>query len=141
MQKTKIGISVGMMGAVAYFLALAAGDVWGYILPILVAVYVLKFEENEWLRRTVVKVVVTIASFAVLVSVITLIPNLINFVDDVANIFEENVTVAWLSRTVTAIVSLVNICEKVLLLLLCVKSLRQSTIHIPVIDSLISKYM
>ncbi len=140
MQKTRIGISVGMMGAAAYFLALL-GDVWGYLLPILVAIYVLKFEENEWLRRTVVKVVVIIASFTVLVATLTLIPNLLGFVDDIANIFNENVSVNWLNRTVTAIVTLVNLCEKVLLLLLCGKSLRQSTIPIPVIDTLISKYM
>ena len=47
MQKTKIGISVGVMGAVMYFASLFGG----YIPMLLLAGYIFLREENIWLSR------------------------------------------------------------------------------------------
>ncbi len=47
MQKTKIGISVGVMGAVMYFASLFGG----YIPMLLLAGYIFLKEENIWLRK------------------------------------------------------------------------------------------
>ena len=53
MQKTRLGISVGLLGAATYF----AGLFSGLLAALLLAGYVLMFEENEWLRRSVVKAI------------------------------------------------------------------------------------
>ena len=53
MQKTKLGISVGLLGAAIYFTGLFSG----YLVAVLLAGYVLMFEENEWLRKNAVKAV------------------------------------------------------------------------------------
>ena len=53
MQRTKIGISAGLLGAGIYFTGLFSG----YLIPIILTFYVLWFEENGWLRRTAVKAV------------------------------------------------------------------------------------
>ena len=42
MQKTKLGISVGMLGAVLYFMGIFSG----YLLVAILAAYVLLYEEN-----------------------------------------------------------------------------------------------
>ena len=51
MQKTRLGISVGLLGAAIYFMGLFSG----YLLAVLLAGYVLLFEENSWLRKNAVK--------------------------------------------------------------------------------------
>ena len=50
MQKTRLGISVGMLGAAIYLTGLFSG----YVVAVLMAGYVLLFEENSWLRRSAV---------------------------------------------------------------------------------------
>ena len=54
MQKTRLGISVGMLGAAVYLTGLFSG----YLVAILMAGYVLLCEENGWLKRSVIKAVV-----------------------------------------------------------------------------------
>ena len=53
MNKTKLGITTGLLAALAYF----TGCFSGYLLLFLVAGYVLLKEEDEWLRKNVVKAV------------------------------------------------------------------------------------
>lgn len=45
MQKTRLGISVGMLGAAIYLTGLFSG----YLVVVLMVGYVLLFEENSWL--------------------------------------------------------------------------------------------
>ena len=54
MQKTRLGISVGMLGAAVYLTGLFSG----YLVAILMAGYVLLCEENGWLKRSDIKAVV-----------------------------------------------------------------------------------
>ena len=60
MQKTKLGISVGLLGAAIYFTSLFSG----YLVPVILTGYVLLFEENDWLRKNAVKAVaLSVVSF------------------------------------------------------------------------------
>lgn len=137
MQKTRLGVTVGALGAITYF----AGFFSGYMVAILLAGYVLLFEENAWLRRSVVKAIVLLAFFSVTIGLINLIPDAINFIDDIANVFKGNFSIAVVSHIVTVIVTALNIIEKLLFLGLGIKALNQGTIVIPFIDSKVSKYM
>lgn len=137
MQKTRLGVTVGALGAITYF----AGFFSGYMVAILLAGYVLLFEENAWLRRSVVKAIVLLAFFSVTIGLINLIPDAINFIDDIANVFKGNFSIAVVSHVVTVIVTALSIIEKLLFLGLGIKALNQGTIVIPFIDSKVSKYM
>ncbi len=137
MQKSKLGITVGLLGAAIYFSALFGG----YMLTFVLAGYVLMFEENAWLRRSAVKAVIIMVMFSFLICVINLIPNAISFINNIVNIFNGYFTIAILSKIITALISGVNIFEIVLTLGLAMKALNQGTIVIPMVDSLISKYM
>ncbi len=57
-QKTKLGISVGLLGAAIYFMGLFSG----YMVAVLLAGYVLLFEENEWLKKSAVKAIAVVLS-------------------------------------------------------------------------------
>ena len=61
MQKTKLGISVGLLGAAVYFCG-----VLSLLALIIVAGYILLVEENIWLRKSAVKAVVIYVSFAII---------------------------------------------------------------------------
>lgn len=51
MEKTKLGVSIGLLGAGIFAAALFGG----YVATIVLAGYVLLMETNEWLRRAAVK--------------------------------------------------------------------------------------
>ena len=84
MQKTKLGISVGLLGAAVYFTALFGG----YLPLIVLAGYILLFEENPWLKKSAVKSAVIVFSFALLSALIGFIPNAIDLINDVFNVFK-----------------------------------------------------
>ena len=137
MQKTRLGISVGLLGAAIYFMGLFSG----YLLAVLLAGYVLLFEENSWLRKNAVKAMSVMAVFSLLITVLNLVPNAIGFINDVVSIFGRSFYVAFLSSLISAAVAALNIIEKLLIIGLGVKALTQGTIAVPVVDNLINKYM
>lgn len=137
MQKTKLGISVGLLGAVLYFMGLFSG----YMVVVLLAGYVLLFEENEWLRKTAVKAVSVMVVFSFLITVVNLIPNAISLIDYIVSMFGGSFYIAFISNLVNAVVAALNIIEKLLLLGLGMKALNQGSISVPVVDKLINKYM
>lgn len=137
MQKTKLGITVGALGAITFF----AGFFGGYLAAIVLAGYALLFEENAWLKRCVVKAVVLMVFFSVTVAIINVIPDLLEFVGNIASVFNGNFSIIKVNQIVNVLVSGLNLAEKVLFLGLGVKALSQGTIVIPFIDKKVSKYI
>jgi len=137
MQKTKLGITVGALGAITFF----AGFFGGYLAAIALAGYALLFEENAWLKRSVVKAVVLMVFFSVTVAIINVIPDLLEFVGNIASVFNGNFSIIKVNQVVNVVVSGLNLVEKVLFLGLGVKALSQGTIVIPFIDKKVSKYI
>lgn len=137
MQKTKLGISVGMLGSAIYL----AGLFSGYMVAILIAGYALLFEENRWLKRSAVKAVSLMVFFSFITVLINLIPDAMNCISYVASMFGGNFHVGFISNLVSAVTSVIDVIQKVLFLALGVKALNQGTIVVPVVDKLINKYM
>lgn len=137
MQKTKLGISVGLLGAGLYFMGLFSG----YMVTVLLAGYVLLCEENEWLKKAAVKAISVMVLFSFVSAIINLIPNAMSFIDYIVSMFGGNFYVGFISNLVNAVVTALNVIEKLLLLGLGVKALNQGTIAVPVVDNLINKYM
>ena len=69
MEKTKLGISVGLFGALVFAAALFGG----YMSSIIILGYVLLFEANEWLKKSAVKAVATLVAFSFVTAVIGLV--------------------------------------------------------------------
>lgn len=137
MQKTKIGISVGMLGAAIYLTGLFSG----YLVPVILTGYVLLFEENEWLKRSAVKAVSLMLLFSFITVLINLIPDAMGCISYVVSMFGGNFYIGFISNLVSAVTSVIDIIEKILFIGLGVKALNQSTIAVPVVDKLINKYM
>lgn len=136
MQKTKLGITVGLLGAAVYFASLFGG----YTPVLLIAGYVLLFEENEWLKKTCVKAVSLMIVIAVVRLTIGLVPDILGCISSFLSIFNVYFSLSIVSSIFSVIIKIINIMENVLFLILGIKALNQGTITIPVVDKLINKY-
>ena len=84
MQKTKLGMSIGLLSAVIYFTALFGG----YIPLFMIAGYVLIFEQNDWLKRVCFKAVILLIAFSMITAIVGILPNLMNsFSNEIARRF------------------------------------------------------
>ena len=137
MQKTRLGISVGLLGAAIFFSCFFGG----YTVAIILAGYILLFEENAWLKRATVKGVALMFGFAVLSAAIYLIPNAITLIDSIFNVFGGNFYITFVSNIIDVVNNALGIIEKLLFIVLGLKAFNQGTVKIPVIDSLVNKYM
>lgn len=134
--KAKLGISVSLLAALAYFF----GFFGGYVVLAIFVGYVLLREDNEFLRKSAVKSLIIAATFTVLSSLIGFIPNIVGLIDDVLNIFEEDFTPYALNRVIYVINDIIALAEKILFLGLGFLALRQQTIKISFIDKFIDKH-
>lgn len=137
MEKTKLGISVGIAAAAIYFVAYFGG----YIPAILMAGYVLIAEENQWLKRSAVKAVATLACFSALFAVIGLLPDALSWIGSLVDLFNGSFSYSIVSKILSVITEALDIAKTVIFLMLGVKALTQATIKVPFVDNFLNKYM
>lgn len=135
--KTKLGISVALVAAMAYLVGFFSGNV----ALLLIMGYVLICESDEWLKKSVVKALVVGLLFSLASAVIGFIPNAMSLVDDLLNIFGGNFNILFISRIVTFINTVLTVMEKLLMLALAIMALDNKTIKLPLIDDIIEKHM
>ncbi len=137
MHKTKLGIPIGILGALMYMLGLFDG----YYVIVLVAGYILLCEENEWLRRTAVKVILTMMLFSVLNIFTGFASSIVYFIGNIFSMFGSYFYAPFITNFIEAIERIIIVVKKILFLVLAAKALNQGTITIPVVDRLINHFM
>lgn len=136
MQKTKLGLSVGIVAALAYALGLFGG----YVALIILVVYVLVKEEDSWLKYNVVKAIALSACIDLLVVVINLIPDFLNWISSIATVSQNYFEYDTASLVISIIVQIIQIIKTIFLVILAIMALGHNTFNVPVIDSLITKH-
>ena len=137
MEKTKLGISVGLFGALLYAIGL-----WGgYFLTIAAVAYVLIREESAWLKQTAVKVLVLTFLFPLISVAIGVIPDLVGLVQSVMNLFDEFFSMEIILEIETILRSILNIVEYVIFILLGIFALGKKTIRLPLVDAAVEKHV
>ena len=140
--KAKIGLSVGLIAAVAYLCCLSS---YAALVLILIGGYVLLAEENVFLRKSVVKALAVAACFLMLGVAVNLVPTFMSFLNDLLGRtgwvegFSEMTGYRVIVGIFSAIGVLVKIARIVFAVLLGVFAYFGKTIRLPVIDSLIDK--
>lgn len=137
MQKTKLGISVGGLGALLYF----SGLFGGYLLTTLLAGYVLLIEENLWLKKAAIKAVALMIGFSALCSLVGLLPRAIDIFSLVVNLFGGHFSVVIIDKIQSLLLAVISFAETILFIVLGLKSFSQGTIRIPLIDDFANKYI
>ncbi len=134
--KTKLGVSAELVAAFAFIAAFLGG----YIPAFLIAGYVLIVEEDEWLKKAVLKAVAILALFGLCTSVIRMVPEFLGWIDGIANLFEGDITYGAVTRVVNVLVDTLDLIRSILFICLAFLSLKKKSITIPFIDSLINKF-
>ena len=132
MEKTKLGVSVGLIGAALYFTGLAG------IIPLLViAGYVLLFESNEWLKKVAVKSVAIVLFFSVLSAAIGLIGNGTSFLYDLMRFFNGSFSLTWLDRIISMLRTAISFVQVLVLLMHGLNALKQNDAKFSVVDKIV----
>jgi hypothetical protein len=134
--KSKLGISVGLIAAAAYFTGLFSG----YIPLILILGYVLIAEQNRWLKVSVVKALIICLAFSAMRFIIGFIPDLFGLVSSAAQIFDKGVTYFRLTSVTSFLVNILSIAESAILFILGLMALRQKSFSVGLIDNFIKKH-
>lgn len=137
MEKTKLGISVELLGVIVFAAALFGG----YFPLLLAAGYILLREENEWLRKSAVQAVTTSIVFSFLIYTVGLIPDALDWFRSLINIFGTSFYFSVVNGIINAVTSALSIIREVLFLLMILKAFKQESIQVPVVDKIIEKYM
>jgi uncharacterized membrane protein len=141
MQKTKLGISVGLLGALIYF----TGLINSLALIVMVG-YVLLKEENPWLRKSAVKAVLIVFSFTILSVVIssgnevfTILNTVIGWFRDSSDYSQFRFKYPFGLDTIVRCV--LYIIESLILIVLGIKAFKQGSIKIGLFDDTVNKHM
>ncbi len=137
MEKSKLGISLSLLGALAYFAAVFSG-----IFPLLVLLaYVFLREEDAYLKKNVLRALLLYIIFSVLINLVKLIPGGFAFLDEFFNAFYWNTQSFFLIRMVGSIADALKLLQTLLFILLGIATAAGKQFKIPFVDAQIDKHI
>lgn len=137
MEKTKLGLNPGVIGALAFIACLFGG----YTVAILAVGYILLCETDGWLRRTGVKALVLLILFSLLSFVIALIPDLFGILCNLLYVFNVSFYPEFVYDMENFLLSIVSLAKYIVFLVFAFMALKKKTIVIAPLETLISKFM
>ena len=135
MEKSKLGVSLGVVGAAMYLLSYFSG----HMAALLLVGYVLLFEENAWLKRTAVKAAVVGFMFAIASTLLGLLPNCISTINSFFYLFDGEFYITFVSELVSFLRNVLNLAQTIVMLGLAWKALSMKTIVITFVDNFVGK--
>jgi len=136
MLKTRLGLPANIVAAVMYLVALFGG---GYLAPLVLAGYILLFEDLNLVRRAAVKSIALLLAVSVINFVVYLIPDFMNMIQDLLYVFDEGLDTSVLDGLCAFTMDMVNIAKNVFLALLGVMALFSKSIDIKPLNKLADK--
>lgn len=141
--KTKLGISAGFIGALAFILAFASMQSWTVVVALLLVVgYVFLNEQNDWLKFTVVKALLLVVLFFGADGLIMILPKFLSAISSLLGMVGVGtVVITRISDFFYFILYLLEAAYMVLTLLLAFVAPKIKSINIKPIDKLVNKIM
>ena len=114
-------------------------------ITLLAGICCFSWNPNEWLKKTAVKAVATLACFSFLSLLIGLIPDAVEVVTGVFNVFfnffGKSIYPSVINTIFSVISQIISFLKDLVFAALIYKALNQGTVKLPVIDKLIDKYI
>ncbi|NMA66165.1 MAG: hypothetical protein GX957_08000 [Clostridiaceae bacterium] len=136
MEKTKLGISIGLLGALVYFMGLLNSTAL-----VIIAGYILLFEDNRWLKKCAVKAVSIFVILSLIPICFGFVGDILDFINNLIRGFGGYANLMWPFN----LQQLVNIASmlvrSVLLFVLGLMALTQGSIAIKPIDKFVDRHM
>ena len=134
--KTKLGISVALLGAFTYF----AGLISGYTVQLLIVGYILICEKDTLLKRTAVKSIVICVSFSLLSAFIKFIPDMLDMVTALAGLFDQALNMTKVTNAILFVTKALEIFRSLLLISFGIFALKNQSVSIGFFDRIIDKH-
>lgn len=133
MEKTKLGLSVAIMGAIVYLTALFGG----FTPLLLVAGYILIVEDNADLKKTAVTALMILLAFSAVNFVIGLLPDVQTILLSLLNIFGINdIYLPFINNIANFLYSVVGLLRELVFIFLAGLSFLKKPLKLPFIDKL-----
>lgn len=136
MLKTKLGISIALVGATMYFLG-----AFSLVPAAMLAGYVLIAEENEWVKRQAARMIGVVVLFGLLSIAVGWIDDVVGVLNIIVHWFSSDVNLAVPARLTYLIQYIISIAKEVLLLLMGFKALGMKNVKFSPVDKLLDKFM
>jgi hypothetical protein len=135
LEKTKLGIPVGVFAAIIYFVAVIGG--YNAMIFLLVAVaYVLLKEENQWLKKAVFKALAIFLAYYVFVELLGLFDSILSLPSTLTNGKMKAIVIPF--NFINIIESLLSLVRYALLLFLGFSAFKQKDLPIASIDNVLN---
>jgi len=79
--------------------------------------------------------------FSLLTAIISLVPDVMSFINNLVSAFGGYFYIGFISGLVNAVISAIDIIETVVFIGLGLKALKQETMAVPVVDAVIDSYI
>lgn len=136
MLKTKLGVSIALVGAAMYFLGAIS-----FTPAVLLAGYVLIAEENEWVKRQAAKMIGVVVLFGLLSIAVGWIDDVVGVLNIIVRWFNSDVYLSVPASLTSLFRYIISIAKEVLLLVMGFRALGMKNVKIGLIDKPLDKFM
>lgn len=136
MLKTKLGISIALVGAAMYFLGAIS-----FTPAVLLAGYVLIVEENEWLKRQAAKMIGVVVVFGVLSIAVGWIDDVVYMLGIIVRWFSKDTYLSVPANLTTLCQYIITLAKEVFLLMMGFMALGMKNVKLGVVDKQLDKFM
>lgn len=136
MLKTKLGISIALVGAAMYFLGAVS-----FIPAMLLAGYVLIAEQNEWLRRQAAKMIGVVIVFGLLSIAVGWLDDAAGVLNIIVRWFDDDVYLKIPANLTTLCQYIISLAREIFLLVMGFMALGMKGVKLGVVDKQLDKFM
>lgn len=136
MLKTKLGISIALVGAAMYFLGALS-----FIPAVLLAGYVLIAEQNEWLKRQAAKMIGVVVVFGLLSIAVGWIDDVVSILNIIVRWFDKDVYLSVPANLTSLCQYIISVVKEVFLLVMGFMALGMKSVKLGVVDKQLDKFM
>jgi len=137
MEKSKLGIPVTLVAAAAWLLGLYSG----YLIAGILVGYVLLAEENLWLKKTCLKVLVLMLGFSVAFTALDLLPNLLNILYGFLEIFNVHLYLSFVHDVFNFFYQILSLVKTLLFLGLGIAAAMGKSFKLPLLDKFADQHL
>ncbi len=136
--KTKLGISAGLVAAATVLISYFAG----YVALLLILGYILICEENAWLKKTAVKVLLLNVAFSLIYALVNVLPDAVGALQSLLNVFSvEDFSTYAFNNFFYFITDAVSLVEKIVFIVIGITVIAEKDIKLPVVDTFVDKHV
>lgn len=136
MLKTKLGISIALVGAAMYFLGAVS-----FIPAMLLAGYVLIAEQNDWLRRQAAKMIGVVVVFGLLSIAVGWLDDIASVLNIIVNWFDDGVYIRIPANLTSLCQYVISLAKEIFLLVMGFMALGMKGVKLGVVDKQLDKFM